>query len=90
LLVKLRDGKNVSERFGDNSNTVHVLVEKFVLVPVHTVPDLSSDGSRDTLDSGEFSFIDQKYSWFSYLPQFRRYNVHVKAARVFLIVYLID
>ena len=35
-------------------------------------------------------FIDGKYTWFTYLPQFRGYNVHIKTAPVFLVVYLID
>ena len=63
MLVKLRDGKDIAESFRDNSDTVHVVVEKFV--PVHTVPDvhLSSDGrdrrknTRDGLHFGECSLI---------------------------------
>ena len=37
---------------------------------------------------GEYSLMEYIVA-FSYLPQFRRYNVHVKAAPVFLVVYLI-
>ena len=59
MLVKLVDRKDVAERFRDNSDTVHVVVENFV--PVHTVPSvhLSSDGrdrrknARDGLYSVE-------------------------------------
>ena len=64
MLVKLRDGKDTAERSRDNSNTVYIVVEKFV--PVHTVPDvhLSSDGcdrrknTRDDLHSGECSLME--------------------------------
>ena len=59
MLVKLRDGEDIAERFGDNSDTVHVVVKKSI--PVHTVLDvhLSSDGcdwrknTRDGLHSGK-------------------------------------
>ena len=64
MLVKLRDGKDIAERFRDGSDTVHVVVEKFI--PVHTVPDvhLSSDGcdrrknTRDGLHSGEYLLME--------------------------------
>ena len=59
MLVELRDGEDIAERFRDNSDTVHVVVEKFI--PVHAVQGvhLSSDGrdwrknTRDGLHSSE-------------------------------------
>ena len=53
MLVKLHDRKDVAERFSDNIDTVHVVVEKFV--PVHTVPGvhLSSDGRDRRKNTGD-------------------------------------
>ena len=63
MLVKLRDGKDIAERFRDDSDTVHVVVEKFI--PVYTILNvhLSSDGcdrrknTRDGLHFGECSLM---------------------------------